>query len=350
VLWEFYCSNSPSFVFDGDTPYQRGVGGAELGLITVAETLAERGHEVYIYNTPPNGMRVVNGVNYIPIANFDTAHDKHDVFVLFRNPMPDRMQLQSLQSRRKIFWSTDQMTAGNYATDIIPFVDSVITISPYHTQYFKEHYHCESIPIDLPVRLNEYDDTLVERDPFRLLYCSVPDRGLQHLLRLFPQIREEVPQAKLWVTSDYSLWGEGIAAGNDVFKRMANDTAGVEFLGKVPREQLIDLQKGSSLMAYPNANVCGLYELFCISAAECQVAGAIPITSMRGGLATTVMGGVLIDGEPGVGGYDTQFVQAVVALLSLQSGASELRTNLMRLARNRFDPETVVDQWLRLVA
>jgi len=350
LLWEFYCSNSPSFVFDGATIYGRGVGGAELGLITVAEELARRGHEVVVYNTPPNGAQVIEGVQYIPIANFDTAHDKHDIFVLFRNPMPGREnQLRSLQARKKMFWSCDQYTAGNYATDIFPYVDAVVTISPYHAKYFVERYGIarERItPIDLPVRVSEYKGN-VERQKRLLLYCSVPDRGLHHLLRLFHEIRTVVPDAELWVTSDYSLWGEGIAPNNDSFRRQADAIEGVKFLGKVPRGNLIVYQQSASLMAYPNTAVGGLYELFCISAAECQVAGAIPITSQRGALETTVMAGVQIDGEPGQGNYDQSFVQAVAAFLL--SDTEPMREKMMKKALARFDPETVVNQWLQLI-
>jgi hypothetical protein len=59
------------------------------------------------------------------------------------------------------------------------------------------------------------------------------------------------------------------------------------------------------------------------------------------------MAGVQIDGEPGRGNYDQSFVQAVAAFLL--SDTEPMREKMMKKARARFDPETVVNQWLQLI-
>ena len=345
MKWHFYCaSGSPSFRFDGNTPYQRGVGGAEMGLITFTETLAEHGHDVTVFNQPPQSQKI-NGVGYRHTSEFDLG-DHADVFVLFRNPFND---LTRMRTPRKIFWSCDQYTAGNYATDVFPFVDKIVTISPYHADFFVKHYGIARdrlFPIDLPVRIREYAG-LEEKNPHMLLYCSVPHRGLQHLLRMFPQIRQAVPSAELWITSDYSLWGEGIQPANEQFRAQA-DMPGVKFLGKVNRLELVKLQEQASILAYPNCAVGGLEELFCISLAECQVAGTIPVISDRGGISTTTIGGVLLEGEPGVDSYDDHFVSAVVSLLQ-KPDLSALRSGIQSVARQRFDPETILEQWRQIL-
>jgi glycosyltransferase involved in cell wall biosynthesis len=351
MKWDFYCSKgSASFVFDGTTPYQRGVGGAEMGLINLAEALAARGNDVTVWNSPPHET-IVNGVHYRDVAGFDHRAWR-DVFVLFRNPMRDVRHLRNVNARIKVFWSCDQFTEGNYAADVFPYVDRVVTISTYHSQYFNTRYGLpieRTTPIDLMVRTWEYARDGIERMPRAMLYCSVPDRGLAHLLRLFPRIRERVADATLWVTSDYSLWGEGIAPCNERFRRNLPD--GVIFFGKVPRHKLVELQMQASVMAYPNTAVGGLYELFCLSAAECQVAGCIPVTSSRGALTTTVIGGVLIDGEPGCGNYDDMFVEAVSAFLSQTTDdLAAYRDVLRQLARERFGPERIVRAWQQVLA
>ena len=89
---DFYCyPNSRSFVFTPPDVWGRGVGGAELGLICLTRELAQRGHEMTVYNVPQgdNGEDLSGtyaGVKYdFSVPNFH-VNAKRDVFVLFRNP------------------------------------------------------------------------------------------------------------------------------------------------------------------------------------------------------------------------------------------------------------------------
>ena len=70
---------------DGVNPDEleiKGVGGAELALISFAETMSKRGHNVRIYNDPrvENGHKLFGGVWYLPKSHF-ASDDVRDCFI-----------------------------------------------------------------------------------------------------------------------------------------------------------------------------------------------------------------------------------------------------------------------------
>ena len=48
----------------------------------------------------------------------------------------------------------------------------------------------------------------------RLIFTSVPGRGLDNLLRIYPTIENAIPDVSLAITSDYRLWGAVQAMNN----------------------------------------------------------------------------------------------------------------------------------------
>lgn len=307
-----------------------GIGGAEAALMTLCEAWAKRGDEVTLYNNPlhPNDV-----FTQLPIAAFDPQADR-DILIIFRSPNERCYGAKG----KKVWFSTDQYTVGSFK-DFSIMVDQIVTISPFHAEFFKNTYGIEgTTTIDLPVRTWEYDQ-FVERRPNQLIFCSVPNRGLDELAQAWDRIYQEVPDASLVITSDYRLWGNAYA-NNESFMFKFARKGDVRFLGAVKRSELVTYQLQSDIMAYPN----NYDELFCISCAECQVAGAYPVTSDVGALATTNKGS-LVRGHPSDNGWMNRFVDAISKVLS-DRGALELaRWNIQERARKRFGVETILEQW-----
>lgn len=310
-----------------------GVGGAELALLTMCEGWAKE-HEVILYNNPKRQDGVFEQRN---VVDFDRVDSHGDVVIFFREPSPRIVQVKS----KKVFWSCDQYTAGDYA-HFSKLVDKIVTISPHHSTYFQRIYGIEnSISIDLPVRTWDYE-TPVEKAPHRLIFTSVPDRGLEYVAQTFPKIREQVPDASLVVTSDYRLWG-AISPTNDRYIQMFMRMGGVEFLGAVSRDRLVQEQLKAQIHYYP----CNYEELFCIAAAESMVAGVLPITSKTGALVTTNMG-IIIDGGLGDPVTQQRFIQTTVEKL-FDPKLSQVQKDLQTKAVERFSIKRIMKQWDELI-
>ncbi len=342
LVIDLLCNDGSPIGIIPDDIEGRGVGGAELSMMTLMEVFAKRGHRVRVFNDPKRAGSY-NGVQYLKLAAYEDRIPR-DVLIIFRSPNKRYHRGQMQPEVRKIWWSTDQFTIGNFA-HLAGEVDFCVTISPFHTDYHRTRYKIEPKKIghiDLGVRTWEYDDE-IPKIPGRLIFCSIPDRGLPVLFAAWPIIKRDAPHASLVITSDYTLWGVG--AGNEQHRLSWAGKEDVLFRGNVHRSQLVKLQRQAEILAYPS-----LYEeLFCISAAECQVAGALPVTSATGALVSTNEFGVVVPGNPKTPSWVENFASRIVSLITSEHDYLEQRQVAMtRSAKARFDWEKIADRWEEL--
>lgn len=317
--------------------YGHGVGGAELSMMTWAETMAGRGHTIRIYNNPKEEGEF-EGVEYLPQRAFDPQGNR-DVFIVYRSPNP---HIRSTKAGLKVHWSTDQYTVGDYGRDIVPYVDKIACISPHHKNYYIERYFPEPHKIchlDLGVRLQDYQKT-VEKIQHRFIFCSVPERGLEIVAKIWPKIKEALPDATLVITSDHRLWGSP-TPNNHNHRLSMIGLDGIVFMGAIPRRDLITHQSQAQMMIFP----CIYEELFCVSAAECQVTGAMPLTSEAGALKTTNQYGDKLPGNPYDPTWQKRFTDLVLKYMEDQEALTAKAKLGMDAARRRFDWDVIAKEW-----
>lgn len=351
----FLCNpqGTASFTFTPPDIWQRGVGGAELSLISLTETLAQRGHTVTVYNDPPKEGTYEN-VTYLNARRFNPK-DTYDVFVLYRNPY---RAFPMVKARRKLFFTTDQMTGGNYELDIYPYADRAIGISEFHRQDHIRRYGIRPdcfVPIDLGVRLQDYAQTAVPRIANRLIYCSVPHRGAPYLPRVYQRIKAAVPSASLVITGDYTLWGPGISPAwgspSQGLDEMFEGLDGVQLLGAVPRKELVLHQLQADVLVYPHFPVNGLPELFGVSVAECMVAGCLPVITNTGALPSTVgTYGIIVQGDARTEEVQDMMADHIITLLKNRPLLAKKQEHARRAARARFDWNRIATQWETVAA
>jgi glycosyltransferase involved in cell wall biosynthesis len=314
---------------NGD-PFRVGVGGSELALLTMCALWQKAGHRVRLYNNPwqPNG----SSFEQLPISSFSPS-DSRDFLIVFRSPNGRAIPAKG----KKIWWSCDQYTVGDFRS-FSDCVDKIVCISPFHAEYFRTTYGINNtVVIDLPVRVDEFPGD-VERVPNRLIFTSVPDRGLQNLWRIYPRIKAEIPDLTLAITSDYRLWGAGELNQQHRARWLVQE--GIDFLGAISRQQYLQELSCSDLMVYP----CEYDELFCISVAEAQVAGVPCITSAKGALTSTNMGHLFWVG-PSNPANDVHFVNRAISVLSNRVELDENRKLIQQMAIQRFSPGRILEQW-----
>lgn len=306
-----------------------GVGGAELALLTMCEGWTKSGHEVVLFNDP-----LRSGESPFEQRAIDSFEEgaKRDVLIIFRSPNPRTIRTEGF----KVWWSCDQQTVGDFR-QLSKQVQKIVTISPFHTEYFKATYGIENATsIDIPVRTWEYES--IEKVPNRIIFTSVPDRGLEYVHKIFPRIREQIPDASLVVTSDYRLWGV-TSPMNDRYVRDFMLMDGVQFLGGVTRKRLVEEQLKGQVHLYP----CVYDELFCIAVAESQVAGTLPITTPKGALGTTNMG-VLIGADARDQRVQDAFVEKTVEYLR-NPELPTIQSELQAMAKERFSLDRILRLW-----
>ena len=103
---------------------------------------------------------------------------------------------------------------------------------------------------------------------------------------------------------------------------------------------MIEEQLKAQIHLYPSVYP----ELFCVSVAESEVAGAYPITTAEGALATTNMGEV-INADAANHMNDRLFIDKTIKLLSDQEKLKSLQDEVKLKAIERFSPDTILRQW-----
>ncbi len=310
------------------------MGGAELAILTLCEGWQAHGYDVTFYNNPDEGG--ASSFQQKTLGEFDPNEDR-DYLIIFRSPN-ERVKYSK---GKKIWFSCDQFTVGDFR-EFSKAVEKIVTISPFHDNYFREMYGIiNSTVIDLPVRLHDYKSRSYQKVSKKCIYTSVPDRGAMPLHAAWPLIHREVPDAHLVLTSDWRLWNPDIDKSilqpyQLAYARHPN----VSYIGAVHRDELIRHQLEADLLLYP----CVYDELFCITVAEAQVSGAIPITSKIGAVETTNEFGVTISGHPTEPAFIEAFVETAVRRLQYPDLREE-QIEMQKNAEERFSLDRILQQW-----
>jgi glycosyltransferase involved in cell wall biosynthesis len=125
-------------------------------------------------------------------------------------------------------------------------------------------------------------------------YFSAYYRGLECLLKMWPAIRQAVPDATLSVYYGWESW-VGLQGEDDFYDRMERMFAeladqGVTVYGRVSHTKLAKAMKEIQVWAYPTE----FTEIHCITALKAQEAGCYPVTTNVGALDETVRCGTKI--------------------------------------------------------
>lgn len=343
-------SNSACMSFTPDKMWGVGLGGAEQSVVLLSEELVRQGHSFTIYNNIEAGAGEWNGVRYTRKGLFkpEVWQHKPDVFILYRAPDPEltRRIRKCWQDTLIVAWSCDQTTEGDYVR-WFDDVDYCVTISPFHTAYHVKQYGAQADKIshiDLPINAPDYADfNGLPRAP-RFLWSSQAMRGLDLVSLAWTYILGEFPDAHLDITADHRLWGVDYA-GDKQYRPLFAGESSVTYHGAIPRQQLVSLQKQAAIQL----SSLTYEELFGVSVAEAQAAGAIPIVSNLGALPTTVMVGQCF---PHIGltqDYFEAWLEAVIATMK-RADLPELALSAHKQAMLRFNPTHIAKQWIELLS
>lgn len=186
----------------------------------------------------------------------------------------------------------------------------------------------------------------IKRNSKRCIYTSSYDRGLSHLLEMWPDIKKNVPEAELVICYGWQLFD--IAYPNNperkAWKQKIDELmkqGGITHLGRISHEALwVELLK-SGVHTYPTH----FAEISCISCMKSQAAGAIPCIIDYAALKETVQFGVKIKGDI----YDQEtkelYKNSLIALLKDEKYQEEVRKEMIPWAKEKFAWSKVAKQW-----
>lgn len=266
----------------------RQVGGGETAMINIAKGLAGLGHEVLVFYDVSRFGRY-DGVDYLPTSTYPDLVTSLDCDVLISWDFSLAFKYASRALINVLAFQLNDASIGVFEHAI----DLYMHPSDWHAKRFQSMYPEMSSGKVRTLLTNGVDPMrytqVADRDPFRVLYSSSPDRGLHHLLRMWPQIIERVPAANLHVFYDINRWLELVdslvAQGYYVNTKERADSIramrgapGVTFHGGIGQKQLAQEQLKSRVVAYPCDPVQPT-EGFSMSCLEALCAGCELVTT-----------------------------------------------------------------------
>jgi len=147
----------------------------------------------------------------------------------------------------------------------------------------------------------------------KLVYASSPDRGLDILLEMWPEIKAKFPGATLDVAYGWKVF-DAICAGNP--ERMKWKESVIEMMkqpgitdhGRIGKAELKKLRESCGIWAYPTY----FTEINCINALEMQREGVVPVTMAFAALKETVGSGRLIEGDISQPDIQARYLKALL--------------------------------------
>lgn len=337
--------------WDWRSPESPGIGGSETALVELSRRLGARGHDVTVYAPTPHDCTDDGPTKWrvLEEANF---WDK-GIWYIARAPYAvDNLGPISGQS---VWLRCDDISYGQppHANAITPHrsgkLDWVLAMSPVHRRSLLEQYPFLDQRRVLALGGGISSDRIrtlapEERDPYRLIWTSSPDRGLEVMIDIFQRAREFEPRLHLHIHYGWNNCEKAIEADPKHptaklrAKIMAMDQTNVIWEGRTTKAELYKSYMQSNLWVYPTQ----FLETFCVACCEAQAMGAIPITNPTWGLGHNVGHGMLIRGRNDDPLTQARYIMAILQLVRNPGLAEKIRSDMQEWALERYNWDIIV--------
>lgn len=263
-----------------------GVGGSELVAIRNAEYLAKHiegspNYEVY-FCCDCEAEITVNGVHYIPLYMYDAFIEQNIIHTLYVYRLANMIRYNNVKN---VYISLEDVSYAGGTLCISRGFRKVVmkcvwqSTFPQNIVIPKNYVQIIGNAID-PSRFSKS----IPKNPHKFIYTSCPERGLVNLLRIFPRIKEFMPEAELhvYIDTNNSARYKHIDLNNVL--HTIETTPGVHLHNRIGQEALATECLSSTYWVYPTV----FLETYCITAHEMMAARVLCIYHSIGALTEVI--------------------------------------------------------------
>jgi len=317
-----------------------GIGGSEEAVIYLSRELVKLGWEVTVFNQCGENAGTYDGVVYRNFYEFNVKDTFH-IFISWRH---DIFKNSNIRCRKKIVWLHDVPNKDQYK-DAKTHLDKIVVLSQFHKSLLPELPKRNVYVSSNGINLEDFKPSLLPRNPHRMIFTSSYDRGIEHLLVMWKDIKEAVPDAELHLFYGWDTYDKMMAEGRRpvkyrqiMSKLMEQD--GIFEHGRVGHKQLVKEFYKSGVWVYPSH----FEEISCISGMKAQACGCVPVCTDYAALDETIMGGVKVHGICGQGDTNEKFKEALIKVLKDTEYQEKLRKELP--PKEIFSWDKVAKKWI----
>jgi glycosyltransferase involved in cell wall biosynthesis len=263
----------------GPSSIAKGVGGSEEAVIFLARELQKRGLWVEVYANPSAeecGMDE-NGVLWLKHHDYNVENPA-DVFVAWRYHISIGV---GMSSPARFVWLQDVPPFRTFTPAFVDRIHGIFVLSEFHKSLLPDNgARAKALVTGNALNPAHFADGRNENHAF--IYGSAPNRGLETVLTVWPQIKAAIPDATLAVyygfTKAFVTWGSShmgrFVQWRSNIERLL-EQPGVQYHGLVNHTVLAEAYAQAGFVLYPTVYP----ETGCVSLMKAQAMGSIPITS-----------------------------------------------------------------------
>lgn len=268
---------------------ERGIGGSEEAVIHLSREWTKMGYKVTVYGDPGTEAGEYDGVEYKPWFEFNYKDD-FNILIAWRSPFLFKLPIKA---RKKLIDMHDLFEQEMF--EGIEY-DKIMVKSKFHRELAPGIADDKIAVISNGISVG--GTSKVKRNPQKCIYTSSYDRGLEHLLKIWPEVKKAVPDARLDICYGWDLFDKAYADNPErkAWKaRMVEmmQQPGVTEVGRVSHKTVKRMMLASGVFAYPTH----FGEINCISAIKAQLYGCEPVVTDFAALSEMVQHGRKIKGD-----------------------------------------------------
>lgn len=363
-------------IWDSVVAKEEGVGGSEEAVIQLSKRWKEAGYNVTIYANVGHAEKEIDGIKWIPFGAWN-FRDKQDVTILWRSPKALDFGINS----PIIFVDIHDVVPPQELTkERLEILTKVMFKSKVQRDFYPNVPDDKAAVIPHGLDLKQFEERakVVEKNPYKIINTSSPDRGLLTNLEIIERVHKALPnelKSKLKFRWNYGfkVWDKEFE--NDekkhAWKKKAEEkmdelkAKGImeeESGDMISQDAVVDQYLESGLLLYPSE----FFEIGFISGLKGGLAGAIPITTDVFAQGEFLHDGIIVKSSVNYEDWgdakiedgtdfgiqkesQRQFVvDEIVKYMKNPEEYEEMRTKIMDRIKNEFDWDKTAAKWMEL--
>lgn len=275
------CPPQAPYLWDADVAKQKSMGGSETAAIEMAYWLHKlSGRPVKVFNARETA-KTCDGVEYLPALQTQEYMAKHKpaVSINWRHN-------HKITDAPTVLWCHDLFTPGAENT---ANYDKILCLTPFHRRYT---IATQGVPEEKVyvtrngIKPERFKDGPWKKDPWKFVFSSSPDRGLDRAMRVLDKVRAKYPLIKLHVyygIEHLDKWGHA-ELKQKLQAMMYERRDWVIYHGATQQDELMREFKSAAYCVQPSDFI----ETSMVSARERLYCGVYQIIRAVGGVCDTL--------------------------------------------------------------
>lgn len=315
--------------WNGESIYTEGLGGSETFIVELSRNIAKMTNfDVYVFCNTKEECKIDN-VKYKKIEKYINFINTHKIHTCIISRYSEYVPVTCENDINNIYLVLHDLIPS---TNIIPMNDKIkgiFCMTDWHKKYFLNIFPMmekKTFIISNGININNYPNKNINKKKNSFIYSSTANRGLINLLKMFPKIKEKIPDATLNIFCDLNhKWVKSTANYEiSLIEKLLEDQK--EYIinhGWVKKDILTNFFIESEYWLYP----CTFQETFCVTALEAASSCTLAVTNDLAGLTDTVGDrGIIIKGNPITEEWQEKAILSLIEIVNNSIKKNELIT------------------------